>query len=135
MAWATPAGFKLQVRQTNGNTMVCDADETSFGNGVLDELDSVAVAETSLGILVFAADSGGDTGEAALFVFDEDCNLISEEGKSMFNRATHEHQQPYLPRIAVGGGHVAFAWSTRQSDDSDDLRSWVRVMPEALCKQ
>jgi hypothetical protein len=135
LAWATPAGFKLQVRQTNGQTVVCDAPEVTFGNGALDDLDSVAVAETKLGIVVFAADAGGTTGEGAVFVFDPSCKLLTEQGKQMFNRAiaTYDRQLPFLPRIAVGGGYVAFAWSVKYSNDPTDLRSYVRVVPEAMC--
>ena len=136
VAWATPAGFKLQVRTTTGTTVVCDAPETTFGNGTLDELDSVAVADSSLGILVFAADAGGTTGEAAVFVFDHDCTLLTEQGKQMFDRSllTHERELPHLPRIAVGGNYVAFAWTVQESDAPEDHNSYVRVVPEAMCE-
>lgn len=131
IAWATAAGLRLQVRAASG-TLVCDSEQIAFGNGTLDALDSVAVAESSLGIVVAAADSGATTGQAAAFIFNEDCEPLTEDGKALFNNQLPDHQyRPHAPRIAVGGGNIAFAWT---AESSGSYRSYVRVMPESMCE-
>ncbi len=132
LAWATAAGFALEVRSTNGTTVVCSAPETQFGNGQLDALDSVGLAETSRGIVVVVTDTGA-TGEASLFLFDSDCTPRSEQGDALFNNTTlpFNGDLPYQPRIAVGGGFIAVAWSAL---DGANYSSYVRVMPETLCE-
>lgn len=138
IAWATKDGFSLQIRRSNGSTVVCSKD-TAFGNGVLDSLDSVAVAQSDLGILVLSADSGGSVGKLSLFVFDESCNMRSEQGDDLYYPSPaydyHDNELPYLPRLAVGGGHVALAWSAQRSDDNTISRSYVRVLSETMCEE
>ena len=131
IAWATASGFKLQVRASNGITVVCSSEDVAFGNGVLDPLDGVAVAESSLGIVVAVAD-GGTTGQVAAFVLNDECQLSTEEGKALFTTPFTDHQyRHHDPRIAVGGGNIAFAWTR---EDSGSYRSYLRVMPESMCE-
>ncbi len=136
IAWATSDGFRVQVRTTNGTTIVCDSQEIAFGNGTLDPSDGVAIAESSLGILLFASDSGGVMGRGDLFVFDEACQLLSDGGKSVFNRnsTSYSKDRPHLPRIAVGGGKVGLAWTAEKSDLTDEYTSYALILPEAMCE-
>jgi hypothetical protein len=137
-AWATADGFDFQIRRSNGTTVVCSAD-AEFGDGTLDEMDSVAIAQSDLGILVLAADSGGEVGQMALFVFDEECALLSEAGDELYYASPgydyHDNELPYLPRIAVGDGHIALAWTAELSNDATKTRVYVRVMPETMCEE
>ncbi|HXS16500.1 MAG TPA: putative metal-binding motif-containing protein, partial [Polyangiaceae bacterium] len=130
IAWATAEGFAFEVRRSNGTTVQCSTT-TPFGNGSLDELDSVGIAQSSLGIMVLAADSGGTVGKATLFVFDEDCSLLSEEGDDLYYSSElydpHDNELPYLPRLAVGGGHVALTWTAQMSNGSEESRVWAYV--------
>jgi hypothetical protein len=65
--------------------------------------------------------------------------LLSEEVDLLYNQSSaydpHENELPYLPRMAVGGGHVALAWTAAMSDDPDFTKVYVRVMPEGMCDQ
>lgn len=139
VAWANEDGFRVQVRESNGLTVACDTQDVAFGNGTLDPLDSVAIAESGLGIVVFAADNGTkagtDYGEAALFVFDLDCEQLTEQGKRITtNVGTSGTELPHAPRLAVGGGHIALAWSVQQSYALDEYASFAQVLPENLCE-
>jgi hypothetical protein len=136
VAWATAGGFRLQVRATNGNDVVCDSQDVAFGDGTLDPLDGVAVAETSVGIIVFATDRGTTQGRADLFVFDQDCQLESQAGKSAFNRNdnTYDFDRPYLPRLAVGQGKLGLAWTAELSDKTDEFRSYAMVLTDVMCE-
>jgi hypothetical protein len=132
VAWATAEGFKLQVRGSSAN-LICDSGTVTFGDGVLDELDAVAITETDLGLLVIVTDSSGTTGRAEVFVLDSSCEVRSEQPKPLFNRTALAYQGdiPQLPRVAVGGGYVGFAWTAQSLGQ---YRSYVRVVPQALCQ-
>lgn len=136
VAWATSGGFRLQVRATNGNDVVCDSQDVAFGNGTLDSLDGVAVAESPIGIIVFATDQGTTRGRADLFVLGQDCQLESQAGKSVFNRndGTYDFDRPHLPKIAVGQGKLGLAWTAEISNKSDEFRGYAMVLPDALCQ-
>jgi hypothetical protein len=133
VTWATPTGFRLQVRGTNGTTVVCDSEDVAFGNDVLDPLDSVAIAQSTLGIVVVVADAGGSTGQAGVFVFDDDCQPRTEAPKALFNRSSsaYQGQLPHLPRLAVGGGNVGIAWTVQTGTS---YSTYVRALPETLCQ-
>lgn len=136
IAWATAAGFRLQVRKTNGTDVVCDSQQVSFGNGTLDALDGVAAAESGLGIVVLATDNSGTMGRADLFVFDQSCELRSQAGKSVFNRSSgsYEYDRPQTPRLAVGQGKLGLAWTADRSNVADTYNAYVRILPDALCE-
>lgn len=136
VAWATPGGFRLQVRATNGNDVICDSQEIAFGDGTLDVFDGVAVGESPIGIIVFATDRGTSQGRADLYVFGRDCQLESQVGKSVFNKndETYDFDRPHLPRIAVGQGKIGLAWSADLSNKTDEFRGYAMVLPETLCE-
>lgn len=136
VAWATSGGFRLQVRATNGNDIVCDSQEIAFGDGTLDSLDGVALAETPVGLIVFATDRGTTQGRAELFVFGQDCQLESQAGKSVFNRddETYDFDRPHLPRIALGQGKIGLAWTSELSNKTDEYRAYAMVLPDVMCE-
>ncbi len=65
-----------------------------------------------------------------MFIFDKHCSQSIQGGKALSTFQSYEH--PHGPRIAVGGDHIAFAWTVESSGGAYD--SYVRVMPKAMCE-
>src|SRR5690606_37403307 len=118
VAWSTRSGFSFRIIGTNGSS-ICGPTNVSFGNGVLDDEDGVAVESTAYGTVVLAADEGGSL---RLYRFDDKCVLMDEKEVVSSSAVS--------PGIAVGGAKVAIAWV----DKGSSVRGYVRVLNEGLCQ-
>lgn len=118
VAWSTGSGFSFRIIGTNGSS-VCGPTNVTFGNGVLDAEDGVAVESTAYGTVVLAADEGGSL---HLFRFDDKCALMDEKLVVSTSAVS--------PNMAVGGSKLAIAWV----DKGSSIRGYVRVLNESLCQ-
>jgi hypothetical protein len=97
--------------------------DSSFGNGVLDNEDAVAVESTANGVVLLATDAGG--GDVAVFVYDEACQE-REHALIPPSNSTPSPRRPEQPNLAQGGGDLLFAW-TEGGTDSVFRRTTQRI--------
>jgi hypothetical protein len=122
MAWAVGAGFRYQRTNTNGSVVCTGA--SSFGNGVLDPQDAVAVENTPRGVVVLATDFSG--GQVGVFVYDQACREV-QRALIPAAASSPSPRNPHTPNLAVGGGDILFAWTEGSSD------SHFRLTTDLVC--
>jgi hypothetical protein len=88
---------------SNGQ-LLCSGD-SSFGNGVLDNEDAVAVERTSDGVVLLATDAGA--GDVGVVVYDEAC----QEREQALIPASSSAPSPEQPNLAQGNGDLLLAWT------------------------
>jgi hypothetical protein len=121
LTWATETGFSYETRTPDGDAL-CGPVSVDFGDGVLDDTDTAAVAATELGVVVVALDRAD--AHVELFRFDRDCELSAQalvfEGPA----------GPTSVNVASGGNQVAVSWTTKSEAG---VAGHVRSFGALLC--
>jgi hypothetical protein len=106
VAWAVGPGLRFQRMNTSG-AVACSGAST-FGDGILDPRDAVAVENTANGIVVLATDFGG--GSVGVFVYDEACREV-QQALIPATASSPSPRNPVTPNVASGGGNTLFTWT------------------------
>jgi hypothetical protein len=123
LAWASAEGLHFTMRGTDGG-LACAPTIVAMEGGLAPD-DAVSLAVLGDTVLALSTD---DSGRIELLRFDAECRLLERA------LIAENADAPSTPRLAVGGGFVALAWTDTAEPGSVHRRTRTRVLSELLCE-